>query len=304
MKPIEIWPFRTLKVGSPFFIHNVKIYPVEGQLGHDGFTTLEEAIRENHIVVKDIYSVDQISIHNSGGSPVFAIDGEELLGARQNRIINVDAFIEPQREYVVPVTCIEQHRWSGSPIFSEGGFTITPSLRSTLAQTVKTSLEKKQGFKSNQSLIWSQIDSTLKATRISSMTSSFHDIYKSLNDVIEEFMEGFDTIENSIGFLAYVKDEFIGCDIFGSNSIYRKFEKKLLKSYVLDGYIRRYVKGPALPASPEEVMNLVGDTTVKKHKSPTEGEVLIGGKEGLITKIFHLQGILLHAAAFPVGTSS
>lgn len=301
MKPKDLWSFSNLKIGSPFFIHNVKIYPIEGKLGDDGFTTIEEAIRTRSVILKDIHGVDKISIQNTGERPVFAIDGEEVLGARQNRILNVDIYIEPQKEYVVPVTCIEQHRWEGSPIFSEGGFTITPSLRSTLAQTVKESLEKKQGFKSNQSLIWSQIDITLKATRISSLTSSFHDIYKTLNDVIEELMEGLETIENSIGFLAYIKDEFIGCDFFGSNPIYRRFEKKLLKSYILDGYIRRYVKGPSIPESPEEVMSLISDSTLKKHQSPTEGDILIGNKENLLTKIFTTQGNLLHVAAFPAG---
>ncbi|MDI6850815.1 MAG: hypothetical protein QMD82_02630 [bacterium] len=299
MKSKDLWSISNLKIGSPFFIHNVKIHPIEGKLGDDGFTTLEEAIINKSVILKDTHGVDKISIQNNGERPVFAIDGEELLGARQNRILNVDVYIEPQKEYVVPVTCIEQHRWAGSPIFSEGGFTITPTLRSTLAQTVKESLEKKRGFKSNQSLIWSQIDSTLKATKVSSLTSSFHDIYKTLNDVIEELMEGFETIENSIGFLAYVKDEFIGCDFFGSNSIYRRFEKKLLKSYILDGYIRRYVKGPSIPKSPEEVINLISDITLKKHKSPTEGEVLIGSKESLLTKVFSSQGNLLHVAAFP-----
>lgn len=301
MKPKDLWTFGNLKIENPFFIHNVKIYPVEGKLGDDGFTTIEEAIRAKSVVLKDIHGVDRISVQNSGEWPIFAIDGEELLGARQNRILNVDIFIEPQKEYVVPVTCIEQHRWKGSPIFSEGGFTITPSLRSTLAQSVKTSLENKKGFQSNQSLIWAQIDSTLKATRVNSLTSSFHDVYKTLNDLIEELMEGFDTIENSIGFLAYVKDEFIGCDLFGSNTVYRRFEKKLLKSYVLDGYIRRYVKGPSIAKSPEEVMTLIGETNLQNHKSPTEGDVLIGGRENLLTKAFSIQGNLLHVAAFPMG---
>lgn len=287
-----------IELGSPFFVHNLKVFPVKGEIGHNGFNIIEEEINNGHIVIEDTRGVNEVTIQNLGTSTVFAIDGEELIGARQNRILNTDIFLEPERTYTVPVTCIEQHRWSGSSIFQEGGFTVTPSLRSTLAFTVQRSLDQRHGYTSNQSLIWAQIDRTLKATKVTSMTSSFHDIYKTMNQTIEELLEGFDTIAGAVGFISFVNDEFIGADIFGTNSLYKKFERKLLKSYILDGYIRKYTRQQGIQIEPAGVLEAMGETPCKVYKSPTHGQDLRGFNDKILTKAFLVDDNPVHISAF------
>jgi len=289
---------NSVKTDNPFFVHNLKIYPIKGEIGHNGFSVIEEGIRSGTLLIQDIHGVNEVAIHNLGSDPVIAIDGEELIGARQNRILNTDIYVEPQREYTVPVTCIEQHRWSGSLLFQEGGFTVTPSLRSTLAVTINESLDKRMGYIGNQALIWTQIDKTLKATRISSMTNSFHDIYKSLNTTIEELFEDFNTIPDAVGFISFINDEFIGADIFGANSIYQKFEKKLLKGYILDGYIRKYTRNRGVSFSPEEVLSIISETPCKVYKSPTIGEDLRGVKDRILIKAYIVEDNPIHISAF------
>ncbi len=291
---------EALTLKEPFFIHNIRLFPITGEIGHDGFTTLEEGISSKEIVIEDTRGVNEVTIRNLSEQQFFAIDGEEIIGARQNRILNTDVYIEPHREYTVPVTCIEQHRWSGGQTFAEAGFAVTPSLRSTLALSVNASLNQKKGFISNQSLIWSKIENTLKSTRISSMTSSFHDVYKTLGDMVNELMEGFDSIKDAVGFAAFINDRFIAMDIFASNSLYQKFEKKLLKSYILDGYIRKYTREQGISISPDSIIKNIANTECKTFNSPTKGTELRGLSEGIIVKAYLLEENPLHVSAFAI----
>jgi hypothetical protein len=40
------------------------------------------------------------------------VDGEELVGAQQNRIVNATFLIAGLTEVTIPVGCVEQGRWS------------------------------------------------------------------------------------------------------------------------------------------------------------------------------------------------
>jgi hypothetical protein len=42
---------------------------------------------------------------------VLIVDGEELVGAKQNRVVNLTILVPAQQTVVIPVTCVEQGRW-------------------------------------------------------------------------------------------------------------------------------------------------------------------------------------------------
>jgi hypothetical protein len=46
----------------------------------------------------------ELRVKNSSGTPVLILDGEELVGAKQNRIVNVTILVVTQSEIVIPVS--------------------------------------------------------------------------------------------------------------------------------------------------------------------------------------------------------
>ena len=74
--------------------------------------TLEEALALGFRIteVDAAGSVPELIAFNPLDTPVLLYDGEELLGAKQNRILNVTVLVAPKSETKIPVSCVEQGR--------------------------------------------------------------------------------------------------------------------------------------------------------------------------------------------------
>ena len=63
----------------------------------------------------------ELVVENPLDERVLLYDGEELVGAKQNRILNVSVLVEAKSTLQIPVSCVEQGRWSrASASFSLG----------------------------------------------------------------------------------------------------------------------------------------------------------------------------------------
>jgi hypothetical protein len=83
------------------------------QRGAD-YLTLDEALERHSVHIVEVSEgghVPELKIVNEGKMSVLLLDGEELLGAKQNRIINLTILAPAHRTCVVPVSCVESGRW-------------------------------------------------------------------------------------------------------------------------------------------------------------------------------------------------
>jgi len=56
-------------------------------------------------------SVPELVVSNPLDERVLLYDGEELIGAKQNRILNLTVLLAPQSRTPIPVSCVEAGRW-------------------------------------------------------------------------------------------------------------------------------------------------------------------------------------------------
>ena len=55
-------------------------------------------------------SVPDLRLINKSANKLLAVDGEELIGAKQNRIVNATFLIAANTEIIIPVSGVEQGR--------------------------------------------------------------------------------------------------------------------------------------------------------------------------------------------------
>ena len=61
-------------------------------------------------------------VTNQGDSRVLFLEGEELRGAKQNRVLNTSVLVAAHSKTPIPVSCVEQGRWRyRSRQFDSGG---------------------------------------------------------------------------------------------------------------------------------------------------------------------------------------
>ncbi|MDP9481435.1 MAG: hypothetical protein M3R38_38195 [Actinomycetota bacterium] len=91
---------------------------------------------------------------NGGAIPVLILEGDELIGAKQNRVVNSTVLVAAQSELVLPVSCVERGRWSyHSRAFSSGDRSPPPSLRGLQSRSVHDSLRRGRGHRSDQGAV-------------------------------------------------------------------------------------------------------------------------------------------------------
>src|SRR5262249_6617123 len=129
------------------------------------YTTLDEAIAAGTLEVTEISdggSVPTLKVSNRADSRVFLMAGEQLVGAKQNRVLNASILVEARTELPIPVSCVEAGRWAyRSPKFSSGGTTSHSFLRAKMSKQVTTSYRLHGACDSNQGEVWREVDRKL-----------------------------------------------------------------------------------------------------------------------------------------------
>lgn len=218
---------------------NLTVFPL---LAPDGiepeYLTLEQALDENLIQITELDtegSVPELKLKNIGKKSVLIIEGEELVGAKQDRIVNSSFLIAGKTDVVLPVSCVEQGRWSyRSDAFVSGKKMMHASLRRKHQEDVKLSLKRGRGYQSDQSRIWDNISDKSARMRVSSPTGAMADVYESYEDSLSEFLNKFQLIEWQIGAVFAIDGQILGLEGFGCHDTFKRFFEKLVKSYALD----------------------------------------------------------------------
>ncbi|MBN1322342.1 MAG: hypothetical protein JXA87_16045 [Thermoleophilia bacterium] len=133
-----------LKFGAPRAEGPLCILPLHGTTKVKArYVLLEQAIERGTLTITEVSeggSVPFLHAVNKGPWPVLIFDGEELIGAKQNRIANATILVGVGKT-VLPVSCVEQGRWSHrSRAFSSGTYASHPKLRSEKERQVREHL--------------------------------------------------------------------------------------------------------------------------------------------------------------------
>ena len=234
---------NNVRIGEPALYRNLAVFPLFGSVTKDaGYLTLDEALERECSVITEVDeggSVPELKFVNSGTLPVFLLDGEQLVGAKQNRILNLSILVAGGRTIIIPVSCVEAGRWRHSTrqFASDASVHYAEGRARKMAQ-VSDSMRLSGLRLSDQSKVWEDISRKSTRLRVDSVTSAMSDIYAKKEARLKDYAHSFQVQEGQSGAVFAINGRIVGFDLFDSAHTLKKLFPKLLLSYSLDALDR------------------------------------------------------------------
>jgi hypothetical protein len=149
-------------LGTPVEYRGLSMTPLLGDDAPAGeYLTLGEALDAGDVEITEISEdgrVPELRLKNRAVRPVLIVDGEELVGAKQNRVLNLSVLAGAQRHTIIPVSCVEAGRWRhATRQFSSSSRAHFASSRAAKVAEVSASLTSEGTRRSDQGAVWEAI---------------------------------------------------------------------------------------------------------------------------------------------------
>lgn len=201
------------------------------------YDLLADALRAGTIVVTEVSeggSVPELLATNAGPRDVLLVDGEELLGAKQNRMLNLSVLVPAGRTIRIPVSCVERGRWHhASPAFAESPNTVHPRVRAAKARQV-TDAMRRGSRHSDQMAVWEEIDRKAAAMRVRSETSALSDVYATYAGFTADAVAELAPSPGQVGAVFTIGGEVVGVELFDHPRTFATYLPKIVRGYALD----------------------------------------------------------------------
>lgn len=305
MTPALSHRLAELKLEPVQQFRNLAIFPLTAEtLSEPEHVLLADALAQGFLTVEEISqggSVPELVVVNDSDHYVLLLDGEEVAGAKQNRVLNTTILLDRRSRTLIPVSCTEQGRWAyASEKFFHSGNVMSSKIRRRKSLSVSDSLKMNACFASDQGEIWSSIAELHADAGTHSPTGAMKDAYEARRDALEEFGRAFTPVADQVGLLVFIDGRAAGCDFFSSRDCFSRISAQLIQSYAMDALTSRrrevdagirhseasrFLEG--LPCLREDVFDSVGVGRDFRYDGATgNGSALIVGETPVHASFF------------------
>ena len=260
---------------------NMEVIPVKiNDNANKEYLTLKRGITAGFVEVTEceISTVGTVLARNNANIPLVLIDGDEIVGAKQNRIMNRSLIVPPKTTMPVSVSCTEQGRWhygrsrrdyineinyndslSRSDVRSE---IFDDNLEIDYIDDIKDEKELSENFEVSdfaadfatrrdksdvlfkdldcQSTVWSSIKNLENKTSFKSRTSALNDNYENHRLRQNEYLKHFKLEFGQSGAIFIINGLIKGFELFSNPFIYQEYHEKIFRSYIMEAISNRY----------------------------------------------------------------
>lgn len=270
LKGLQIGPARTFGA--------LTVFPLIGPEGPAGpaYRTLDEALDDGEVRVTEVSasgSVPELCLVNDGDKLVLLLDGEELVGAKQNRILNATILVAAKSEVKIPVSCVEQGRWSyESRRFRSSGSHSPSKLRYAMKRSVSASVKGGTGYRSDQGEVWKEVLDCLSDLGVGSATNAMSEAFEARESAASEYRETLPYVEGATGIAVAIGKRVVGCDIFDKPETCEKTWERLLSGCILEAMASQSEAARAEVADVERLLATAGEAAWERFDPIGEGE--------------------------------
>jgi hypothetical protein len=265
-----------VRVGDPIRHEALAVFPL---FSHDGsdvdYLLSDEAIEAGSLTVEEVSeggSVPNLLVTNKGDSRVLFLEGEELRGAKQNRVLNTSVLIAAQSKTPIPVSCVEQGRWRyRSRQFTSGGSHSSSKLRHFIKASVSDSLKTGGSHTSDQGAVWTEVSRQMGSLGTSSGTGAMADTYEAYQEKLAEFRDRLKYVEGATGVAVAIGKKIVALDLFDKAPTCKKVWNRLLTGVVMDALEAPRSEDLAEPVDVEALLQRLRGTAWEPAPAVGEG---------------------------------
>ena len=236
---LEHEPPEGLRVGPPQIAGTLTLFPIFRDAASLDYVTLAEAKATQKSVeiteLGELGTVSRLVVRNAGALPVLIIDGDLLLGLKQDRVLNTTILVPARSTLEIPVSCIEAGRWHArSATARRGDFSVSPGVRAAKLKSVILRTRVSGKFDSDQHAIWKEVDKYVGSLGVASETHAYSDIERQRRSQIEQRLAQLKPADGQSGVLAAVGGRPVSFDLFDKASTLSRFWQGLIGSYITE----------------------------------------------------------------------
>lgn len=266
-----------IRIGNPICHESLTVFPLFSEIqGHVEYLLSDEALQKGFVTIQEVSeggSVPDLLVENTGEIRVLFLEGEELVGAKQNRILNTSILLPARSKTKIPVSCVERGRWSyKSRHFGSQGRHSPSKLRHALKASVSESLIEGTGHRSNQGKVWEEVDKQQAAMGVPSPTAAMADSFEAVQPQIDRYTEQFQYPEGAAGLAVAVGDKIVAVDLFDNPATCGKVWKRLLSGFILDAVGSKVGSEQVTQPAVEDTLKALRNSSWKKVEPVGDGE--------------------------------
>ena len=229
---------QTIQLGDPVEHRGIVIAPLFPKRDPVAdYVTLDEALSSGLTIreVDESGSVPELVVENPLDARVLLYDGEELVGAKQNRILNVSVLVDAKSTLRIPVSCVEQGRWARvSRSFAPGSHVSNAHLRRRKAEA-QAAQPLARGIA--QSEVWGELRETAMRMSVHSPTGASADLYRAHERDLRSLEDRFPVEPGQCGAVLGLGDDMC-VDVVSRPDAFARLWPKLRAGYLLDALER------------------------------------------------------------------
>ena len=229
-----------ITVAAPTVVGPLAVFPlIADRVPTVRYVSFAEAAQRG-ATVKELggrASVNDLVVHNPLDVPVLLYEGEEVLGAQQNRTFDVSVLVGARSVLEVPVSCVEAGRWDGGrydEAFTPAPQTANPRLRRMKNTQARASLAAGREARAVQSEVWREVADAAGRHGVSSPTGAMHDVFERRRDRLDTMVQAVEMHCSQVGMLAAIGGRFVVLDHVSEVEAFAWLHRPLVQGYALD----------------------------------------------------------------------
>ena len=228
--------FPEVRVGEPRRCSALMVFPLFGERSQFGpeYVLCHEAMAAGTVTVREVSatgSIPDLLVQNHGDLPCLILEGTELRGSKQHRMLNTTALVGSRCHARIPVLCVEHGRWRYDWQKSVSGSHCPPTLRSFLKGSAGS---RRRGLGSHQIAMWSEIRRKHRALGVDSTTEDLSAALEKHRERVEQVQKQLPYPVSANGVAVALGGRLVSIDILDKPATLEKVWGRVTEGFALD----------------------------------------------------------------------